>query len=154
MNSQLPRDRNRRFCLGPYHLIVFFAVTLAISCTESEPAPPEEEAAAPAAADAPIGEIVRIDPRVNALIPADATIEKLAEGFIFIEGPVWDRQNARLLFSDVRGNEIYQWTEATGASTFIDPVFEGDRTGKRYPTFARSAQGSFGHPCESCRSDD
>ena len=70
------------------------------------------------------------DPRVDALIPADARIEKLAEGFVFIEGPVWDRSESRLLFSDVRGNTIYQWTEADGASPFIDPVFEGDQTGR------------------------
>ena len=37
----------------------------------------------------------------------------------------------RHLFSDVRGNTIYEWTEADGASPFIDPVFEGDRTGLR-----------------------
>ena len=87
-------------------------------------------AAAPEAA-AVVGAIERLDPRIDELIPADAMIEKLADGFNFIEGPVWDRQNARLLFSDVRGNEIYQWSEADGASTFIDPVFEGDQTGKR-----------------------
>ena len=45
MNNQLPRERNHRFCPGSYHLIVLFAVALAISCTGSEPAPPEEEAA-------------------------------------------------------------------------------------------------------------
>ena len=50
---------------------------------------------------------------------------------MFIEGPVWDRRNSRLYFSDVRGNEVYQWNETDGASTFLDPVFEGDRTGKR-----------------------
>ena len=99
-----------------------------------EPATPvEEQVPAPAEASSPVAvvpEIQRLDPRINALIPVDATIEKLAEGFNFSEGPVWDRQNSRLLFSDVRGNEIYEWTEAGGATTFIDPVFEGDRTGK------------------------
>ncbi len=78
-----------------------------------------------------MGSVLRLDPRVDALVPTDAQIEKLAEGFVFIEGPVWLRGESRLLFSDVRGNTIYQWTEADGASPFIDPVFEGDREGLR-----------------------
>ena len=77
------------------------------------------------------GVILRVDPRLDALVPADARIDKLADGFVFTEGPVWIRSQSRLLFSDVRANTIYQWTEAEGASTFIDPVFEGDVTGRR-----------------------
>ena len=108
------------------------ALVLAAACGAAESEPPMDETAAPAPDTEPvIGEIQRLDPRIDALIPTDARLEKLAEGFNFAEGPVWDRQNGRLLFSDVRGNEIYQWTEADGASPFIDPVFEGDRTGLR-----------------------
>ena len=77
------------------------------------------------------GDILRVDARLDALVPADARIEKLADGFVFTEGPVWIQGESRLLFSDVRANTIYQWTEAEGASTFIDPVFEGDVTGRR-----------------------
>ena len=29
----------------------------------------------------------------------------------------------------MRGNTIYQWTESEGSSDFLDPVFDGDRTG-------------------------
>ena len=85
-----------------------------------------DEPAAPGA-----GAILRVDPRLDALVPADARIEKLADGFAFTEGPVWIQSESRLLFSDVRANAIYQWTEAEGASAFIDPVFEGDVTGRR-----------------------
>ncbi len=119
------------------HFAVIASTVLAAACAAPEPEAPvddaaaQEEAAVAPAEGSVIGEIQRLDPRVDALIPPDATIEKLADGFEFIEGPVWDRQNARLLFSDVRGNEIYQWSEADGASTFIDPVFEGDPAGKR-----------------------
>ena len=62
-------------------------------------------------------------------MPADARIEKLADGFVFIEGPVWIGAESRLLFSDVRGNAIHQWSAAAGASPFIEPVFEGDPEG-------------------------
>lgn len=123
----MTRDKLRCF-IGPA------AIALAVSCGGPEPQRPQqetEEASGQPLAPAAIGEIVRVDPRIDALIPVDANIEKLADGFMFIEGPVWDRRNSRLYFSDVRGNEVYQWTEADGASTFLDPVFEGDLTGKR-----------------------
>ena len=112
------------------YLVVTVAATLVVACGASEPAAPVEEAVTPPP-DPDIGEILRVDPRVDALIPADARIEKLADGFNFIEGPVWIRDESRLLFSDVRGNTIYQWTEADGSRPFIDPVFEGDQTGRR-----------------------
>ena len=111
-------------------LVAILAASLVVACGASEPtAPVIEEAAVTTPPAATVGTILRVDPRIDALIPADARIEKLADGFNFAEGPVWVRSESRLLFSDVRGNEIYQWTEAEGASTFIDPVFEGDRTG-------------------------
>ena len=78
-----------------------------------------------------MGSILRLDSRLDALVPTDADIEKLSDGFIFIEGPVWRRSESRLLFSDVRGNSIYQWDSTGGVRPFIDPVFEGDRTGLR-----------------------
>ena len=118
-------------------LVSVLSVALLAACGGPEPAasvdeaPPPEEAAAEMPADTEIGSILRVDPRVNDLIPAEARIEKLAEGFNFIEGPVWIRDESRLLLSDVRENQIFQWTEAEGVSAFIDPVFEGDQTGLR-----------------------
>ncbi|MDA1095177.1 MAG: SMP-30/gluconolactonase/LRE family protein [Acidobacteria bacterium] len=113
-------------------IVAAASAVLAVACGAAEPeAPPQYVAPQGEVATPPVGNIERFDPRIDSLVPADAVIEKLADGFNFIEGPVWDRQNGRLLFSDVRGNEIYQWTEADGVSTFIDPVFDGDPTGKR-----------------------
>ena len=68
--------------------------------------------------------IERIDPRIDALIPADANIQKLAEGFVFTEGPVWDSRNNQLYFSDVRANTIYTWSDEAGTEVFIQPVYE------------------------------
>ena len=99
---------------------------VAAACGGAEPAQPAETAP-----DTGAGTILRVDPRFDALVPADARIEKLADGFVFTEGPVWDRAESRLLFSDVRGNGVYQWTESGGTSPVIEPVFEGDRTGLR-----------------------
>ena len=77
------------------------------------------------------GVIVRLDPRFDALVPVGATIEKLADGFVFLEGPVWLREESRLLYSDLRGNAIYQWTMAEGPSDYLKPFFHGDGTGLR-----------------------
>ncbi len=110
---------------------VLLTAVLGVACGAPEPSPSLDEAEPAAEADTGAGSILRVDPRFDALVPPDARIERLADGFIFTEGPVWIRDESRLLFSDVRGNTIYQWTEADGASPFIDPVFEGDRTGLR-----------------------
>ena len=86
--------------------------------------------AAPQSVPSP-GGILRLDARLAALVPADARVEKLADGFTFLEGPVWLRDEARLLYSDLRGNAIYQWTQAAGASEFLKPFFEGPGAGLR-----------------------
>ena len=58
--------------------------------------------------------VVRRDPAVDAVVPPSATIEKLASGFLFTEGPVWVPRSANteghLLFSDPNANAIYRWS--------------------------------------------
>lgn len=74
-----------------------------------------------------IGEVVRLDERINQLIPQDATIELLAEGFEWAEGPVWDRKNKAILFSDIPNNVVNQWNEIDGLSVFLKPSgYTGD----------------------------
>ncbi len=55
--------------------------------------------------------VERRDPALDAIVPANAKLFKLAEGFIFTEGPVWSR-DGRLLFSDPNANTIYSYREA------------------------------------------
>jgi len=64
-----------------------------------------------------VGEVVRLDPALDRIIPAGARIEKMAEGFTFGEGPVWDPAGA-LLLSDPNENTIYRWTEDGGVTVF------------------------------------
>jgi gluconolactonase len=78
-----------------------------------------------------VGVIVRIDKRLDALVPADAKIEKVADGFVFLEGPVWRNADSRLFYSDLRGNAIYQWTAAEGVRDYSKPFFAGDGAGLR-----------------------
>ena len=68
-----------------------------------------------------IGRIERADPRLDELVPRDAIIEVLAEGFRWSEGPAWDRAAGRLLFSDVPNNVVHAWSEKDGLSSFLKP---------------------------------
>jgi gluconolactonase len=68
-----------------------------------------------------LGRLERLDPRLDALVAPDARIEVLAGGFRWSEGPVWDRANDRLLFSDVPNNVVHAWSEKTGQSVFLKP---------------------------------
>jgi gluconolactonase len=61
--------------------------------------------------------VVRLDPALDRILPRGATIEKLAGGFQFIEGPVW-HPDGYLLFSDPNANTIYRWTPEGSVSVF------------------------------------
>ena len=69
------------------------------------------------------------DPRVMSLDPsfdkyrvALASVEQIATGFRWTEGPVWFGDGRYLLFSDIPNNRIMKWEEETGAvSVFRKP---------------------------------
>jgi gluconolactonase len=69
----------------------------------------------------PAPRVLRLDPRLDRLVPADAVVERIADGFAWTEGPVWDRQRGELLFSDVPGNAIYRWRPGEGVSLLLKP---------------------------------
>jgi gluconolactonase len=64
------------------------------------------------------GNIVRMDPALDAIVPATAKVEKVAGGFGFIEGPVWAKQGY-LLFSDIPRSKIYKVTAKGDTSIFM-----------------------------------
>lgn len=72
------------------------------------------------AAQPPIG-IERLDPALDALVAPDATIETLATGFAWAEGPTWRRETNSLVFSDVPKNTIHEWSVANGLRVFLRP---------------------------------
>jgi gluconolactonase len=67
------------------------------------------------------GRIERLDPRLDALVPKAAALERLATGFNWSEGPVWVRAEGHLLFSDVPENIVYRWKQGAGVASFLDP---------------------------------
>src|SRR5262249_31932182 len=67
------------------------------------------------------GSIVRKDARFDRLVPRDATIEKLSEGYDWSEGPVWMKKGGYLLFSDVPQNKVYRFKEGEKVTVFLEP---------------------------------
>ncbi|HEX4129172.1 MAG TPA: SMP-30/gluconolactonase/LRE family protein [Pirellulales bacterium] len=65
------------------------------------------------------GMIDRIDARFDSLIPPNAKLEKLADGFEWSEGPVWVKQGGYLLFSDIPRNSVMQWKPGEMAATLF-----------------------------------
>jgi len=92
---------------------------LAVSTARAADAPPPEEPKA--LPDRPsFGRIERIDPRFDKLVPRSAKLEKLAQGFVWSEGPIWMRSGGFLLFSDIPRNRIMKW-QNDNLSVFLEP---------------------------------
>jgi gluconolactonase len=68
-----------------------------------------------------VGTIDRKDPRFDKLIPKDAKLLKLAEGFAWTEGPVWVPDKGYLLFSDIPNNVVNKYTPGKGVEAFLKP---------------------------------
>ena len=54
-------------------------------------------------------------------VASNAALTKLAGDMQFIEGPVWIKDRAMLVFSDIPANELKQWTAKDGVKTFRQP---------------------------------
>jgi gluconolactonase len=70
--------------------------------------------AAPALAQ---GTIKKMDAGLDNVIAPGTKVEKVATGFIFIEGPMW--KDGKLWFSDVRGDKVRNFDPKTGKVTVV-----------------------------------
>ena len=66
------------------------------------------------------GPIERLDRALDAIVPPNAKVEKLADGFTWTEGPVWTHAGY-LLFAEIPSNRIVKWSPQGGISTFLQP---------------------------------
>jgi gluconolactonase len=87
----------------------------AAACTRTDA--PEAE---PAATSEPAPAITRLAAEFDALVPADAAVEKVAGGFQFTEGPLWRPAENRLWFSDVVGNVLRAVTPTGEVEVLIE----------------------------------
>jgi len=68
-----------------------------------------------------LGSIERLDPGLDAIVPAGAKLEELGTCCKWTEGPVWIHSGF-VLFADIPGNRIMKWTPAGGISVFMHPT--------------------------------
>lgn len=79
-----------------------------------------------------IGEIIKLDPRLDKVINTDAKIEVIAEGYKWSEGPLWIESEQMLIWSDVPENTLYSWKEGGKAKVYLQPSgYTGDTDQKR-----------------------
>jgi gluconolactonase len=61
--------------------------------------------------------VKRLDPGLDSIIAPGTRIEKVATGFLFVEGPMW--RDGKLWFSDVKGDKVRTFDPKTGKVTVI-----------------------------------
>jgi gluconolactonase len=93
--------------------------------------------------------IVSQDTRFDAIVPKDAKLEKLTDGFAWVEGPVWDKKGNFLLFSDIPNNQIIKLQNGA-TSVFLKPsgytgaeTFTGREPGSNGLTFDSEGRLTF-----------
>jgi gluconolactonase len=76
-----------------------------------------------------------VDPVFRTLVLPNAPLERLADGFRWLEGPVWFADHDCLYFSDLPNDRLMRWSESAGLSVQRQPAgFENgharDREGR------------------------
>ena len=60
-------------------------------------------------------------PSFSRIVGGDVSLDQIAHGTYFGEGPVWDRRKKRFLWVDIIGDTIYQWVAGVGKSVLVHP---------------------------------
>lgn len=81
----------------------------------------EEQATASWPAELPQQPVELRDAAMLQVIDATAKLEILSTGHQWAEGPVAEPGSGAVLFSDVPKNQIWRWSEATGAQLYMSP---------------------------------
>ena len=103
---------------------------LMVGCSVSEPEV-RTEAVIDAAVEKEELFVEAFHPRLSELIDPDAKPEVLSQGYLWSEGPTWDRKRSQLYFTDVPGNKAYVWKEGDGTTVFLDPSGSSSEEGFR-----------------------
>ncbi len=93
-------------------ILVLSLAAVTLGCSGSK-----DQAAHVATAD---GSIRRLDPALDSIVPPGATVEKVADGFEWTEGPVWI-PDGYLLFAAIHHNSIIKWVPGKGDTLFLHP---------------------------------
>jgi len=55
------------------------------------------------------------------IVGSDVQVERVASGFGFTEGPVWDRARRQLIWSDMKDDHMRSWSTERGVQTYRRP---------------------------------
>ena len=69
--------------------------------------------------DSAAAKVDRLDPGLDNILPNGAMLERVADGFKWIEGPVWAQDS--LYFAEIPSNSIHKWSPGSGVSMFLQP---------------------------------
>jgi gluconolactonase len=86
-----------------------------------------------------------IDPRFLHYVLPNAALLKLADGFGWLEGPVWFADHDCLLFSDIPNDRLIRWSEHSGITVFRSP--SGFTNGNTRDRMGRLVSCSHQHRC-------
>lgn len=71
--------------------------------------------------------VIDIDsPSFERIAPERATMDRIAYGCIFTEGPVWHAHKGYLVWTDIIGDTIWKWVPGQGASILLRPSWKAD----------------------------
>ena len=89
-----------------------------------------------------MAETEREAPGFERIVPKGSTLETIAEGCVFTEGPVWNAREKYFLCTDIIGDRIIKWTPQGGVTTFMDP--SGHANGMTYDRQGRLVVAGYG----------
>ena len=67
-------------------------------------------------------EVDRVGPGFANVIESDAPFDRIAHGLWFGEGPVWDKRQGQLFWTDIIGNAIWTWRPGIGREIVVEPT--------------------------------
>ncbi|WP_420321617.1 SMP-30/gluconolactonase/LRE family protein [Flagellimonas sp.] len=67
-----------------------------------------------------VGKIERLDQALDDVISPNAVIEVLSTGHAWSEGPIWLKDEQKLVYTDVGHQKLYQWTEKDSVTLYLD----------------------------------
>ena len=81
-------------------------------------------------------------PGFERIVSPDASLEVIADDFIFGEGPVWNARQSFFLWVDIIGDTIYRWSPGVGKEIVLRP--SGKANGTTYDRKGRLVVAGWG----------
>jgi len=104
-----------------YFLYFSLSALSFVSCNNNEPARQSSEKKTDSVSKKTAQRrIMILDPEALNILDSTASIDVIASGFKWTEGPLYVKDGNYLLFSDVPANKIYKWQEGKDTTLFLN----------------------------------